>query len=95
MLNFVECHIFPAILKSIKGTRLGTMAFKVSSAAFENEFIYRSMENRRKKIWKKGKLTGRAKDILVVKKQQLPTSVSTLRGKNQSKTTQTLSLDCI
>jgi hypothetical protein len=39
MLDFVECHIFPAILKSTKRTRLGTVALKVSSAAFEDEIF--------------------------------------------------------
>lgn len=86
MLDFVECHIFPAILKSTKGTR--TVALKVSSVAFEDEFIHRSMENGRKKL--------EDKFVLWSSNSNCPPFVSTLKGEDKEKHLfrPILSLDC-
>lgn len=78
MLDFVECHIFPAILKSTKGTRPGTVALKVSSVAFEDETIHRSVENGRKK-----KLEDEF--VLWSSNSNCPPFVSTLKGKDKEK----------
>lgn len=77
MLDFVACHIFPAILKSTKGTRPGTVALKVSSVAFEDEFIHRFMENGRKKL--------EDEFVLWSSNSNCPPFVSTLKGKDKEK----------
>lgn len=73
----MACHIFPAILKSTKGTRPGTVALKVSSVAFEDEFIHRFMENGRKKL--------EDEFVLWSSNSNCPPFVSTLKGKDKEK----------